>query len=283
MRQPTLAVVIVVHNMRREASRTLHSLSRSYQRGVDDLDYEVIVVENGSDPDQRLGEEFVRSFGEQFRYIDLGSDAMPSPARAIDRGIAATGASAVALMIDGAHVVTPGALRYGMLGLATYAPAIVTAKQWYLGPGQQPQTVAGGYDEELEDRLFDQIEWPADGYRMFEIGHFIGDRDWFDGEWESNCIFVPRALIEQVGTMDESFSAPGGGFVNLDFFERMVLTPGVTHVTMLGEASFHQVHGGTTTNSTEPQELVRSYDDQYEELRGRRFQIPPQRAHFVGA
>ncbi len=86
-----LAVVVVVHNMRREAGRTLHSLSRSYQRGVDDLDYEVIVVENGSDPDQRLGEEFVRSFGEQFRYIDLGSDAMPSPARAINRGIAATG------------------------------------------------------------------------------------------------------------------------------------------------------------------------------------------------
>ena len=83
--------------------------------------------------------------------------------------------------------------------------------------------------------------------------------------------------------MDESFSAPGGGFVNLDFFERMVLTPGVTHVTMLGEGSFHQVHGGTTTNITEPHELVRSYDDQYEELRGRRFQIPPQRAHFVGS
>ena len=278
-----LAVVVVVHNMRRAAGRTLHSLSRSYQRGVDDLDYEVIVVENGSDADQRLGEEFVRSFGVQFRYIDLGSDSMPSPARAINRGIAATRASAVALMIDGAHVVTPGVLRYGMLGMATYAPAIVTAKQWYLGPGQQPQTVASGYDEELEDRLFDEIGWPTDGYRLFEIGQFIGDRDWFDGEWESNCIFVPRELIEQVGAMDESFSVPGGGFVNLDFFERMVLAPGVTHVTMLGEGSFHQVHGGTTTNITEPHELVTSYNHQYEELRGRRFQIPPQRAHFVGS
>jgi cephalosporin hydroxylase len=278
-----LAVVVVVHNMRREAARTLRSLSRSYQRGIDDLDYEVIVVENGSDPEQRLGEEFVRSFGDEFRYIDLGSEASPSPARAINHGIAATDAPVLALLIDGAHVVTPGVLRYGMLGLATYAPAIVTAKQWYLGPGQQPQTVAGGYDQELEDRLLDQIEWPTDGYRMFEIGHFIGDRDWFDGEWESNCIFVPRSLLEQVGDMDESFSTPGGGFVNLDFFERMVGTPGLTLVTMLGEGSFHQVHGGTTTNTSEPQGLVRTYDDQYEELRGRRFQVPPQRAHFVGS
>jgi cephalosporin hydroxylase len=170
-----------------------------------------------------------------------------------------------------------------MLGLSTYSPAIVTAKQWYLGPGQQPQTVAGGYDSELEDRLFDEIEWPTDGYRLFEIGHFIGDRDWFDGEWESNCIFIPRNLVEQIGGMDESFSAPGGGFVNLDFFERMVGTPGVTHVTMLGEGSFHQVHGGTTTNLAEPDQLIRSFDDQYEELRGRRFQVPMQRAHFVGS
>jgi cephalosporin hydroxylase len=278
-----LAVVVVVHNMRRAAARTLHSLSGSYQRDLDDLDYEVVVVENGSTRDERLGEEFVRSFGGQFRYIDLAEKATPSPAGAINRGISASSADTLALMIDGAHVLTPGVLRFGMLALSTYAPAIATAKQWYVGPGQQPQTVAGGYDSEFEDRLFAQINWPTDGYRLFEIGHFIGDRDWFDGEWESNCIFVPRALLEQVGGMDESFVAPGGGFVNLDFFERMVGTPGVTLVTLLGEGSFHQVHGGTTTNIAEPDELIRSYDDQYAQLRGRRFQVPPQRAHYIGS
>jgi cephalosporin hydroxylase len=250
---------------------------------VEDLDYEVILVENGSDPDQRLGEELVRSFGPEFRYLDLGDEALASPARAVNRGIAASSARVLALMIDGAHVLTPGVLRLGMLGLATYAPAIVTAKQWYVGPGQQPETVAGGYDQELEDRLFEQIRWPADGYRLFEIGHFIGDRDWLDGEWESNCIFVPRELVEQAGVMDESFSTPGGGFVNLDFFERMVGTPGVTQVTMLGEGSFHQVHGGTTTNLRDPGELIKSYEDQYEEVRGRRFQVPAQRVHFIGS
>jgi cephalosporin hydroxylase len=278
-----LGVVVVVYNMRREAERTLHSLSRSYQRGVDDVDYEVIVVDNGSDPEQRLGQEFVRGFGPEFLYVDLAGDARPSPATAINRGIAASSARNLALMIDGAHLLTPGVLHFGMLGLAAYAPAIVTAKQWYLGPGQQPLTTSGGYDRKLEDGLLDEIGWPTDGYRLFEIGHFIGDRDWFDGEWESNCIFLPRALLEQVGAMDESFSEPGGGFVNLDFFERMAGTPGVTTVTMLGEGSFHQVHGGTTTNALEPDDLIDSYDDHYEELRGRRFQIPPQRTHYVGS
>jgi cephalosporin hydroxylase/SAM-dependent methyltransferase len=278
-----LGVVVVAYNMRREAARTLHSLSRSYQRKVDDLDYEVIVVENGSEPDQRLGEELVRSFGPEFRYVDLADEAEPSPAAAVNRGIRASSAPNLALMIDGAHVLTPGVLRFGMLGLSTYAPAIVTTKQWYLGPGQQPQTVVGGYDSEIEDQLFAEIAWPADGYRLFEIGQFIGDRDWFDGDLESNCIFVPRALLEQAGGMDESFSTPGGGFVNLDFFERMVGSPGVSLVSLLGEGSFHQVHGGTTTNAAEPDELVRSLDANYEKLRGRRFRVPPQQAHYVGS
>ncbi len=67
---------------------------------------------------------------------------------------------------------------------------------------------------------------------------------------------------------------PGGGFANLDFFERMTGTPGVSLVTMLGEGTFHQVHGGTTTNEAQPVELIRSYEEHYEQLRGRRFRVP---------
>ncbi len=83
-----LTVVIVMYNMQREAARALHALSRAYQEGIDDVDYEVVVVENGSDHDQKLGADFVESFGPEFRYADLGSDAKPSPAAALNRGIA---------------------------------------------------------------------------------------------------------------------------------------------------------------------------------------------------
>ena len=82
-----LSVVVVFYNMRREAARTLLSLTRSYQRGIEDLDYEVIVVDNGSAPDQRLGEEYVAGFGPEFRYVDLGDDAPPSPTIALNRGV----------------------------------------------------------------------------------------------------------------------------------------------------------------------------------------------------
>jgi cephalosporin hydroxylase len=245
----------------------------------------VLVVENGSDPGERLGEEFVRSFGPEFRYLDLGEESQPSPAPALNRGVGLTEGRAVALMIDGAHVLTPGVLRFGMLGLASYAPAVVTTQQWYVGPGEQNEAVAKGYDKQFEDRLFDQIAWPTNGYKLFDIGHFIGGRDWFDNQWESNCIFVPRQLLEQAGGMDESFSTPGGGFVNLDFFERMANSPGVNVATILGEGSFHQVHGGTTTNvgaRAERSGLLDSYHDTYAELRGRRFVTPNKQIHYVG-
>ncbi len=287
--QPTtttdLSVVVVFFNMRREARRTLHSLSRSYQRGLEDLDYEVIVVDNGSDEDERLGEDFVRSFGPEFRYLDLGEGATPTPAVALNRGLAIASGESLAFMIDGAHVLTPGVLRYGMSGLRTYEPAIVATQQWYVGPGQQGNQQDTGYNQRYEDSLFNEIEWPSDGYRLFDIGHFIGDRDWLDGLWESNCMFVSRKLLEQVGGYDEAFEMAGGGYTNLDFYERIGSAPGINVVTILGEGSFHQLHGGMTTNQLDSdgrRQRIVSYADHYAELRGRPFKGPGKTIHYVG-
>jgi cephalosporin hydroxylase len=281
-----LSVVVVFYNMRRESERTLHALTRIYQEGIDDLDYEVIAVENGSSEDQKLGEEFVREFGPEFRYLDLGEEATPSPANALNRGVAVARGKAIALMIDGAHVLTPGAFRFGMLALEAYEPAVVITQPWYVGPGQQREAMKAGYDTAYEDRLFEEIEWPVDGYRLFEVGHFVGDRDWFDGLAESNCILVPRSLLEQSGGMDEVFSMPGGGFANLDFYERMCSTAGVTVASVLGEASFHQMHGGTTTNEpgvAERHENLSSYRQHYRQVRGRVFHGHGKYIHYVGS
>ena len=67
--RPSLSVVVVFYDMRREAPRTLHSLSRGYQRGVDDLDYEVLALDNGSSAP--LDEDMVRSHGPEFSYHRL--------------------------------------------------------------------------------------------------------------------------------------------------------------------------------------------------------------------
>jgi len=281
-----LSVVVVFYNMRREARRTLQSLSRSYQQDIEGLDYEVIVVDNGSSPEQRLDLDTVTSFGPEFRFLDMGEDAAPSPTIALNKGIELARGDAVALMIDGAHVLTPRVLHYGMTALATYEPSVVAAQQWYVGPGQQGDAQQAGYDQVAEDRLFAQIQWPIDGYRLFEVGHFIGDRDWFDGIVESNCLFVPRKLLDQIGVFDDKFSMPGGGYANLDLFERLSLAPGVTVASILGEGTFHQFHGGTTTNVVDEavrRDRVASYGGHFEELRGRRLVGLSLQPKFVGS
>jgi cephalosporin hydroxylase len=215
----------------------------------------------------------------------MGEGADPSPVLALNRGIAEGRGRAFALMIDGAHVLTPGVLRFGLAGLETYAPAIVATQQWYVGPGQQGDAMDDGYDQQVEDRLFETIQWPGAGYRLFEISHFIGDRDWLDGVWESNCMFVTREQLEQVGGFDESFSMAGGGYANLELYERLGSSPDITVATILGEGSFHQVHGGTTTNqkdAVERRARVYGYSRHYAELRGRPFRGPGKPIHYVG-
>jgi cephalosporin hydroxylase/glycosyltransferase involved in cell wall biosynthesis len=280
-----LSVVVVFYNMAREAERTLTSLTRGYQRDIEDLNYEIIAVENGSDPDQRLSSDFVESFGSEFRLLDLGDDAHPSPTHALNKGISHTRGQAIALMIDGAHLLSPGVLREAMAAMKAYAPSVVATQQWYLGPGQQPITVGDGYDQATEDKLLSGIAWPSDGYRLFEISHFIGERDWFDGMLESNCLFAPRELLEQVGGFDDSFSMPGAGYANLELFERLCGHPATTMTTIVGEGSFHQVHGGTTTNDRDEEARRKktfAYSEHYREKFGRQLRGPAKQMHFVG-
>ena len=234
------------------------------------------MVENGSDDDQKLGDDFVRSFGPEFRYLDLDAEATPTPADALNRGRrdrvgpvdrvhdrrrARAHAGRAALRHGRAHDLRAGGRRH---------PAVVRRSR---PAGRRDAT---GYDQAYEDGCSSSIEWPSDGYRLFEIGHFIGDRDWLDGLWESNCMFVPRKLLEQVGGFDESFSMPGGGYANLDFYERLgVHARTSTSSRSSAKGSFHQVHGGTTTNQADAdgrRQRIVSYADHYTELRGRAVQ-----------
>jgi hypothetical protein len=60
-------------------------------------------------------------------------------------------------------------------------------------------------------------------------------------------LFISRSLFDSIGGFDERYEAAGGGLVNLDFYSRAVAA--AEHLwTLLGEGTFHQVHGGAATS-----------------------------------
>lgn len=196
--KPGMSVVVVVYNMPREAPRTLHSLSADYQRYIDAEDYEVIVVDNGSNPP--FDPELLQSLSGNFRLIRI-DDAPPSPAQAVNRGLAAARGDIVGVMIDGARIVTPGLLHFALHGARLYDKTVVATLGWYLGHDFQGWSIQTGYDSVREDALLASIDWPNDGYRLFEIGTMDESSvdGWFQPISESNALFLRRELWESLG------------------------------------------------------------------------------------
>ncbi len=278
---PVLSVVVVVHDMVREAPRTLHSLSAAYQEGIAGADYEVIVIENGSA--RALPENSVRACGPNFRYHYV-QEASPSPAPAMNLGISMARGRHVGLLIDGARIATPGLLSMALLGLRMSERAIVSTLGWHLGPTTQVRSVREGYDTAAEDALLESIHWPANGYDLFTIAAFAGSSEegFFRPIAESNALFMPRELVDELRGLDERFTLPGGGAVNLDLYERCCALPDSTLVVLLGEGTFHQIHGGVATNAPKESGYVGRALVQYQELRGRRYEKPQRSAIYLG-
>jgi hypothetical protein len=275
---PALSLVVVVYNIPREAARTLFSLSADYQRGIDPDGYEVIVVDNGSTPP--LDRAVVDALRGHFRLIRI-DDAPASPACAMNCGLAAAQGAVIGVLIDGARLVTPGLLHYALVGANSHPRAVVASLGWYLGGDVQGVSAGAGYDHAREDALLSSIDWPTDGYRLFDVGTI--DESSVDG-WmapisETNTLFLRRELWDLLGGVDERFDFAGGGLLNLDTYRRALQIEDAESVVLLGEASFHQLHGGVSTNASQPQQLENwdRWHAQYQRLRGTHWEFVPHR------
>jgi hypothetical protein len=187
----------------------------------------------------------------------------------------------VGLILDGARMVTPGVVALGAQALALHPRPIVTTMAWHLGPEHQSRSVLKGYDQATEDRMLDACGWRHDGYALFDVASLAmaNPESFFGPVNESCCLIVPRTLWDEVGGVDERFDLPGGGLVNLDLFTRLVGRPGTQLVVLVGEGSFHQVHGGI---SMRPDADHAAWGRQYQELRGRAYERPPVDPLFLG-
>ena len=221
-----------------------------------------------------MARDVVVSCGSNFHY-HLLDDAPASPAYALNFGARKAKGDFICLMVDGAHLLTPGIFSKAMACFRADQDSVIITRYFYLGPGEQNQTILEGYSQQVEDELLRSIDWPGDGYRLFEIGtpqilKELPNYNWFFRPIESNCLFMKKDNYFEIGGADERFDIPGGGFMNIDLFKRAVDFEKSRAVMLIGEGSFHQMHGGTTTNVAPDEQTrrVELYKTQYRDIRG---------------
>ncbi len=117
---------------------------------------------------------------------------------------------------------------------------------------------------------------------MRAAGSLVQRRAFIGTVAESNYIAVTMATFDRLKGFDESFASPGGGAVNLDFFRRAAES-GLDVVTLLGEGTFHQFHGGHTTNVPQSEHPWPAISAEYTKVTGRSYAVPSYNPFFIGA
>jgi len=273
-----LAVLIVIHDMRREAPRTIFSALPGYQKDVEESDYEVIILENGST--EPLPPDYIASLPGNVRYLAV-PDPAPSPVAAVNWGVTQTEATELLICIDGARIFSNRLIATGLAELRHHPDAFVYTPAYHLGPDVQMRSVEAGYDQSVEDALLANANWQLEPDNLFTISAMAGSSASapFAPISESNAFFVGRQLFEQIGGYDPRFEMPGGSYCNLELFARYVTRPDALNIMLWGEGTFHQVHGGVATNNRlKPEDL----SAEYERVMGRPFALPQYQTHLAG-
>lgn len=276
-----LSVVICVHDMDREAPRTILSACAPYQKGVDPADYEVIVIDNGSARPFALPDDLARSLRPAPRIVRFDRHEA-SPVFALNWG-AATIAQAphVLFCIDGARIFSDQLVANVLQAQSLAADAFVYTLGCHIGPAVQMVSTAEGYCEAVEDEWIARAGWPAAADALFDISVFAGSSQggFFRPILESNAFSVSREQLRQLGGYDERFTSPGGGLANLEMFSRYVTAPHAVNVCLLTDMTFHQTHGGIATSGKATWE---DFHAEYVSIFGRAYAPPEYATLYLG-
>jgi hypothetical protein len=260
-----LSVIVIVYDMPRQAMNTLYSLSAQYQYNVCEADYEVIVVENHSA--HTLNPDDVLQLGNNFRYF-LRDEPGVSPVPAVNFGCDQAQGEYLGLIIDGARMVTPRVIQYALLAFSMNPQSLVMVPGYHLGEQDQKFHLDSGHNAEKEKARLETLDWKQNGYRLFQYATWSSSnqRGYFQPMQECNCLFTSYKNFEVIGRADERFQLSGGGSINLHIYRSLGLLPHILLIVLPGEGSFHQFHGGITTQQLdaqdERQQLLKQFDAQ---------------------
>ncbi len=258
------SVVVVSYDMARVLPRTILSLAPPYQAPVPG-GLEIIIVDNGSPVPPRR-EDFAVDVPLS---VVAAPEPSPSPVGAINHGLSLARGDVIGVWIDGARLASPG-LVAACTAVCTANPgALAATPNYHLGHAPQYVRSAAAYSEAEEDALLASIGWPENGARLFEIAAPADASGVGTAMLETNALFMARALWERLGGYEPRFTSAGGGAANPDLFLRALALPDTTLTLIDGEATFHQIHGGVTSNAPDVFSVMKALSAEYFRVRGR--------------
>ena len=262
-----LSFIIAYYDIPRQIERTIMTCSPEYQNAPPSQ-IEVIIADNGSQ--QKPPEDLQDKYPHVTKI--LRTEGKPFPVSALNAAICEAKFSNVALMIDGAHMLSPGIFENAREVCQMYDRPVINVPQYLLGFVAQNLAAPDVDPFRRESNRLKHLNWPEDGYRLFEYAVYPGEnfqRSYFNA-FESNCLITTKDVLETCGGFDERFDEPGAGFANLEIFSRLIHRTENTYVALPGEGSFHQDHSGTTTGRTleDREHIVEQYRKHYIEITG---------------
>lgn len=278
---PKLTVIVISYNMDRELPRTIASLLPGYQVDITEKDVEIIIIDNGSKRTPILSD-----FDENnnVRIIKNPIKSV-SPVSAINLGLSLAKSDLIGVLIDGARMASPGLFKHILKANRLSDSAIISTLGFHLGPEVQMHSVPKGYNQSIEDRLLNVIDWQKNGYDLFSISALAGSsaNGYFKPIAESNAIFMPKHLWKELEGYDERFKTPGGGYANLDVYYRACELNNTDLIVLMNEGTFHQVHGGVATNLMRKDATPKIFQDEYISIRKKSFALPNKKAMYIGS
>lgn len=269
---PDISIAITCWNMERELPRTLWSLSRAFQQGADDLTWEIIVVDNGSD---RLPLAPVMTPAPR---ILAAQHPAPSPVGAMNEALALARGQIIGAWIDGARMASPNLLASVARAAKTHQAPVIAIPNRQFGSDRQATAALQGYDRAAEDALLTAAGWPEPWADLFAVSR-PEEPSPTAPMLESNALFLHRETWAALNGYDPAFVEAGGGMCNPDMLDRAIRHPGTQFIRMSGVATFHQFHGGTSTSDvTRAVQMVKEATRAYAALRGH----PPRKQRARG-